>query len=104
MDVTPAEAATVLREILAGIRPLSPVDPRRVWSMTAVGPVALMADGWRCVFHADDGSLDRLDSIRSADGREGHWTRWLAEGSDNPLHLLDAGEQQELEIHLRECR
>ena len=104
MDVTPAEAATVLREILAGIRPLRPVDPRRVWAMTAAGPVAVMADGWRCVFHADDGSLDRLDAIRCSDGREGHWTRWLAQGSDNPLHLLDPGEQQELEIRLRECR
>lgn len=103
MDVTAAEAATVLREILAGIRPLSPVDPRRIWSMTAFGPVAVMADGWGCVFQAQDGSLDRLDAIRSADGREGHWTRWLAVGSDNPLHLLDDGEQQELEIRLREC-
>ena len=103
MHITPAEAATVLREILAGIRPLSPVDSRRIWSMTASGPVAVIADGWRCVFQAQDGSLDRLDAIRSADGREGHWTQWLAEGSDNPLHLLDGSEQQELELRLREC-
>ena len=104
LEVSPAEAATVLREILAGIRPLKPVDPRRIWSMTAVGPVAVMADGWRCVFQADDGSLDRLDAIRAGDGREGHWTRWLSQGSDNPLHLLDSAEQQELELRLRECR
>jgi hypothetical protein len=105
LEVTPAEAATVLREILAGIRALVPVDRRRVWAMTAFGPVGVVAGGgWRCVFHADDGSLDRLESIHSPDGREGHWTRWLAAGSDNPLHLLDDGEQQELEIRLRECR
>ncbi len=72
--------------------------------MTAVGPVAVMAEGWRCVFNAEDGSLDRLDAIRSPDGRDGHWMRWLAEGADNPLHLLDEAEQQELEIRLRECR
>ena len=30
------------------------------------------------VFHAEDGSLDRLESIRAPDGREGHWTRWFA--------------------------
>ncbi len=104
MEVTPDEAAVVLREILAGIRPLRPVDPRRLWSQTAIGPVGVATGGWQCVFHALDGSLDRLDSIRSDDGREGHWTRWLAQGSDNPLHLLDEGEQQELEYRLRECR
>ena len=103
-DVTPAEAATVLREILAGVRPAVPVDPRRVWAMTAWGPVGILAEGWRCVFHAEDGSLDRLESIRAPDGREGHWTRWFAAGHDNPLLLLDEGEQQELEIRLRDCR
>ena len=104
VSVTPAEAATVLREILAGIRPLTPVDPRRSWSTTACGPFAVLADGWRCVFHAEDGSLDRLDSIRSSEGRTGHWTRWLADGEDNPLTLLDDGEQQELELRLQACR
>jgi len=102
-DVSPAEAADILREILSGMRPLVPVDPRRIWAMTAFGPVGVGAGDWRCVFHAEDGSLDRLESIRASDGREGHWTRWLAAGSDNPLMLLDAGEQQELEIRLREC-
>ena len=103
-DLTPDEAAVVLREILAGIRPLVPVDARRVWAMTAFGPVGVFADGWRCVFHAEDGSLDRLESIRAPDGREGHWTRWFTTGHDNPLLLLDEGERQELEIRLRECR
>ncbi len=103
-DVTPDEAASVLREILAGIRPIVPVDPRRVWYMTAFGPVGIMASGWRCVFHAEDGSLDRLESIRAPDRREAHWTRWFAAGMENPLQLLDEGEQQELDIRLRECR
>jgi hypothetical protein len=103
-DVTPVEAATILREILAGIRPLVPVDQRRIWSMTAFGPVGVDAEGWRCFFHAEDGSLDRLESIRTPDGREGHWTRWFTRGEENPLLLLDEGEQQELEIRLRECR
>ncbi len=104
VDVKPEEAAGVLREVLAGIRPLVPVDARRVWAMTAFGPVGMNADGWRCVFHAEDGSLDRLESIRAPDGREGHWTRWFTAGDVNPLLLLDEGEQQELEIRLRECR
>jgi hypothetical protein len=104
-DVTPEEAAVVLREVLAGIRPLVPVDARRVWAMTAFGPVGVLAEGgWRCVFHAEDGSLERLESIRAPDGREGHWTRWFAAGHVNALLLLDDGEQQELEIRLRECR
>jgi len=103
-DVAPAEAAVILREILAGIRRIVPVDPRRVWHMTAFGPVGVIADGWRCVFHAEDGSLDRLESVRAPDGRQAHWTRWFAAGSENPLQLLDEGEQQELEIRLRECR
>jgi len=103
-EVSSADAASVLREILAGLRPLLPVDPRRIWSMTAFGPVGVHANGWRCVFHAEDGSLDRLESIRAPDGREGHWTRWFAAGIDNPLLLLDEGEQQELEMRLRECR
>lgn len=104
-EVAPDEAAIVLREILAGIRPLVPVDRRRVWAMTAFGPVGVVAEGgWRCVFHAEDGSLERLEAIRAPDGREGHWTRWFTAGSDNPLSLLDEGEQQELEIRLRECR
>jgi hypothetical protein len=104
-EVGPEEAAVVLREILAAIRPLAPVDPRRVWAMTAFGPVGVKAEGgWRCVFHAEDGSLERLESIRAPDGREGHWTRWFAAGHDNPLLLLDEGERQELEIRLRDCR
>ena len=104
MTIASAEAAGVLREIAAGVHRLVPVDPRRIWSMTACGPVAVAADGWRCVFHAEDGSLDRLDSIRASDGREGDWIRWFAEGSDNPLMLLDADEQQELELRLQACR
>jgi hypothetical protein len=104
-DVGPEEAAVVLREILAAIRPLTPVDPRRVWAMTAFGPVGVKAEGgWRCVFHAEDGALERLESIRAPDGREGHWTRWFTAGHDNPLLLLDEGERQELEIRLRDCR
>ena len=104
-EVDPHEAAVVLREILAGIRPLAPVDPRRVWAMTAFGPVGVIAEGgWRCVFQAEEGSLERLEAIRSPDGREGHWTRWFTAGSDNPVRLLDEGEQQELETRLRECR
>jgi hypothetical protein len=104
MNVTPAEAASVLREILAGIRPLAPLDPRRSWSTTAWGPFTVLADGWRCVFHVEDGSIDRLDAIRSADGREGSWTRWFTDGNENPLMLLDDGERQELEIRLQACR
>jgi hypothetical protein len=104
MGVTPDEAAAVLREIAAGIHPLAPVDPRRIWSMTACGPVAVTAAGWRCVFQAEDGSLDRLDAIRAADGRAGDWTGWLAQGGENPLALLDDAEQQELELRLQACR
>jgi hypothetical protein len=104
MDLTPEEAAGFLREIVAGTRPLRAADPRRSWSTTACGPFAVLAGGWHCVFHAEDGSLERLDSIRSDDGREGVWTRWLAEGSDNPVMLLDDGEQQELESLLQACR
>ena len=99
-----AEVATLLREILSGQRQVRPLDPRRLWSMTAFGPCALLCDGWRLTFQADDGGLDRIESVAAPDGRQAGWTEWLAAGEVNPADALDAGEFHELEARLRECR
>jgi len=54
------------------------------------------------VFFVDSASLDQLARMRVADGREAGFADWLARDGENPLQLIDEGEQLELEHLLRE--
>jgi len=97
-----ADAAKVLREILAGARAARPVDTRRSFVSVAVGEWAVRAGDADLVFFVDSASLDHLARMRLADGREAGFVDWLARDGENPLRLIDEGEQLELEHLLRE--
>ncbi len=95
--VSAAEAVQVLREIVAGRRPLTLSDPSRRWSGIAVGPLEFVAGDARCAFFADHAVLDHLESLQLADGRRARFADWLRADAGNPLDLLEPVELETLE-------
>ncbi|MCO5107697.1 MAG: hypothetical protein M9907_11510 [Burkholderiaceae bacterium] len=101
--ITAAEAAALLREILAGERGLRLRDAKRPWVRIAVGECAVTAGDAQVVFFADSASLDHVATMRVADGRAGAFADWLLHDGLNPLDLLDESERIELEHRLHEA-
>ncbi|RPH65504.1 MAG: hypothetical protein EHM83_06235 [Burkholderiales bacterium] len=98
--LTAADAAALLREILAEARELRLRDARRPWVRIAVGECAVLAGDAQVAFFADSASLDHVAAMRLADGREGAFADWLSHDGVNPLDLLDEAERTELEHRL----
>lgn len=103
-NVSAAESAALLREIVDGARELRLHDPRRPWVQIAVGECAIVAGDAQLVFYADSATLDHVVRVRLADGRGSSFTDWMREGEENPLDLLDEGERFELEQRLHQAQ
>ncbi len=98
-----AEAAALLREIVAGERVLRLRDPGRPWVRIAVGDCAVEAGDAQVVFFADSAALDHVVAMNLADGRGGAFGDWLLNDGSNPLDLLEDSERIELEHRLHEA-
>jgi len=101
--LTAADAAALLKEILAGARGLRLRDAKRPWVRIAVGECPVAAGDAQLVFFADSASLDHVAAMRLADGRHGAYADWLLNDGLNPLDLLDETERIELEHRLHEA-
>jgi len=97
-----AEAAALIRELLAGTRALRRAGTGRPLVLVAVGEWAVEAGDATIVFFVDSASLDHVARVRLSDGREAGFTDWLSRDGSNPLELLDEGELAELEQRLHE--
>jgi hypothetical protein len=97
-----AEAAAVIRELLAGTRALRRAGTGRPLVSVAVGEWAVEAGDATVVFFIDSASIDHVARIRLSDGREAGFTEWLSCDGRNPLELIDEGELAELEQRLHE--
>ncbi|GMV02195.1 MAG: hypothetical protein KJZ98_11050 [Burkholderiaceae bacterium] len=98
-----AEAAALLREIVAGQRGLRLRDARRPWVRIAVGECPVLAGDAQLVFFADSAALDHVVALSLPDGRGGAFADWLLNDGLNPLDLLDDAERVELEHRLNEA-
>ena len=96
-QVTAANAAAILREIVEGRRSLRLLDPRRPWIQVAVGEVGFEAGDCRLVFFSDSASLDYLVSMTPAGGGATSVLEWLSVDGTNPVDLLDDSERLALE-------
>ncbi|MEK9776704.1 MAG: hypothetical protein VW339_11280 [Quisquiliibacterium sp.] len=101
-ELSSAQVATLLRELLSAIRPLRLAD-RRGWVQVAVGPVRFESDGIELVFFSDSATLDHLVSIQMPDGARAGFADWLTADGNNPVDLLDDSERHELEQRLLEA-
>jgi hypothetical protein len=101
--VSAAEAAALLREIVAGERGLRLRDARRPWVRIAVGECPVSAGDAQLVFFADSAALDHVVALSLPDGRGGAFADWLLNDGLNPLDLLDDAERVELEHCLNEA-
>jgi len=97
-----AEAAVVIRELLAGTRAMRRAGTGRPLVSVAVGEWAVEAGDATIVFFVDSASLDHVARIRLSDGREAGFADWLSRDGGNPLELLDDAELVELEQRLHE--
>ncbi len=101
---TAAQAAVLLREIVAGGRTIRLREARRPWVQVAVGECEFVAGDARLSFFADSATLDHLSFVRLEDGRSATFTDWLGSEGVNPLDLLDEGERLALEHRLHDAR